>query len=143
MVRSTICAIAAGAIVIRPSGEVTSISRVRRARARAWLLDGLENLAALEAARADVGARRLPVQEHADALEVRVEAALRGHHRMAPVVTETRLLPADCTDLRHRAGSVATPQPTAAARRDRPFPTPCAPPRRPCRSVPRPVRACR
>ena len=40
-------------------------------------------------------------------LEVRVEAALRGDHGVASVVTETRLLPADGADLGHRPGSVA------------------------------------
>ena len=65
-------------------------------------LDRLGDLAALEAAGADVGALRRAVQEHANALEVRVEAAPRRHHRVRPVVPERRLLAADCTDLRHR-----------------------------------------
>src|SRR5689334_21825802 len=70
-------------------------------------LNRLGDLAALEAACADVGARRLPVEHDADALQVRVEAALRGDHRVAPVVTEARLLPADGANLGHRPRSVA------------------------------------
>src|SRR5436190_19280366 len=57
-------------------------------------LDGLLDPAALQAARADVGPRRLPAEENANALQVRVEAPLRGHHRMASVVAERGLLPA-------------------------------------------------
>src|SRR4029079_113103 len=64
-------------------------------------LERFRDLAGLEAARADVGTRRLAVQQYPDALQVRVEAPLRGNHRMAPVVTERRLLPADCADLGH------------------------------------------
>src|SRR6266581_8719595 len=70
-------------------------------------LDRLFDAAALQAARADVRPRGLPAEENANALEVRVEAPLRGHHRMAPVVAEARLLPANCADLRHRATSLA------------------------------------
>src|SRR6516164_3081314 len=66
-------------------------------------LEGLLDLAGLEAARADVGARRLALDQDADALEVRLEAPLRGDHRVAPVVTEAGLLPTDCADLRHPA----------------------------------------
>src|SRR5436309_14746494 len=69
--------------------------------------DGLLHLAALQAAGADVRPGRLAVQENANLLEVRVEAALRGHHRMAPVVTETRLLSANGADLGHRPRMVA------------------------------------
>src|SRR5215210_2485977 len=67
-------------------------------------LDGLLDLVALEAARADVRPRRLALQHDADALEVRVEAPLRGHHRVAPVVAEAGLLPADRADLGHGGG---------------------------------------
>jgi hypothetical protein len=67
-------------------------------------LDGLLDLAALEAARTDVGARGLAVQEHPHALEVGIEAPLRRHHRVAPVVAEPGLLPADCADLGHGGG---------------------------------------
>src|SRR5215208_4477291 len=64
-------------------------------------LDGLLDLAALEAARADVRAARGAAQQHSDALEVRVEAPLRRHHRVRPVVAERRLLPANGADLGH------------------------------------------
>src|SRR5439155_9221258 len=62
-------------------------------------LGSLFDLAALQAARADVRPAGRAVHEDLDALEVRVEAALRRHHRVAPVVTERRLLPADGADL--------------------------------------------
>src|SRR5690242_612574 len=58
-------------------------------------LDGLLDLAGLEAARADIGTLRLAVQDHPHALEVRVEAPLRRDHRMAPMVAETGLFPTD------------------------------------------------
>src|SRR5262249_25293249 len=76
-------------------------------------LDGLLDLAGFEAARADVRTGRATVEQHADALEVRVEAALRRDHGMAPAVAETRLLPADGADLRHerpRSVAVSAPQ---------------------------------
>src|SRR5439155_18351883 len=69
--------------------------------------DGLLNLAGLQTTRAHIRTSRLAVQEHADALEVRVEAPLGGDHRVAPVVAEARLLPTDCADLAHRRRSVA------------------------------------
>src|SRR5580765_7368064 len=78
--------------------------------------DGLLHRAALEAAGADVCPGRLPLQENADALEVRVEAALRGHHGVAPVVTEAGLLPADCADLGPRPGCLADESQTAGVR---------------------------
>ena len=59
------------------------------------VLDGLLHLAALEAAGADVGAAGDAVHEHPDPLEVRIEAAVRRHHRVGAVVPETGLLPAD------------------------------------------------
>src|SRR4051812_46693095 len=105
----------------KPMPPTASIGHVRRRRACLVLspemrsisgeakrsLDRLGHFAALEAAGANVSALRLAVQEHADALEIRVEAALRRHHRVAPVVPKARLLAADCADLRHRPGSVA------------------------------------
>src|SRR5437868_9953467 len=112
-------------------------------------LDGLLHLAGLEAAGADVRADGLAGEDHADALEVRVEAAARGHHRMAPVVPEARLLPADCADLGHRRASVAElsarpAAPTrAAARTRRPSRARYGRPRRPCRFARRPARGCR
>src|SRR5215212_6409605 len=81
-------------------------SQMRCTGARASL-DRLLHLAALQAAGADVCPGRLAAQEDANPLEVRVEAALRGHHRVAPVVTEARFLPANGADLGHRPGSVA------------------------------------
>src|SRR5438270_12135368 len=63
--------------------------------------------ALLQAAGADVGPGRLAVEEDANPLEVRVEAALRGHHRVAPVIAEARLLSADGADLGHRPRMVA------------------------------------
>src|SRR5436853_5889910 len=51
-------------------------------RRRGAFLDGLGGLASLEAARADVGARRRALQEDAHALKIWVEAPLRGHHRV-------------------------------------------------------------
>jgi len=59
------------------------------------LLYGFLDLVALEAAGADVSARRLAVEEYPDALQVWVEAALCSDHRVASVVPETRLLPTD------------------------------------------------
>src|SRR5256885_10292655 len=69
--------------------------------------DGLLHLAALQAAGTDVGPGRRAAQKDANLLEVRVETALRGYHRMAPVVTETRLLSANGADLGHRPRMVA------------------------------------
>src|SRR5260370_1763556 len=109
--------------------------------------DGLLDLAGLEALRAHVGALRLALEVHANPLEVRVEAPLRGDHRMAPVITETRLLSTDCADPRHRGGMVAE-RPTSpgpwpgAARRDPPSRAQSSRRRRPCPLEPRPARAC-
>src|SRR6266852_4809087 len=98
------CAIASLEIVMLPSGDEsvcpasTTVfdhgtgATVAPGRAS----DGFGDLAGLEAARADVRARRLPVEHDADALEVRVEAALGGDHRVAPVISEAGLLPTDC-----------------------------------------------
>src|SRR5688572_18079372 len=57
-------------------------------------LDVLEDLACLEAASADVLAARGAVHRDADLLKVRVEAPLRGDHRMAAAVPERRALSA-------------------------------------------------
>src|SRR4029453_12311509 len=65
---------------------------------------------------ADVGPARNPVHENADALEVRVEPPLRGHHGVAPVVSERGSFPADCADLRHRTASIASAYSVDAAR---------------------------
>src|SRR5436309_1802261 len=80
------CAIAAFAIVIRPSWEVdtactSGLDDPPTLRVAASL-DGFLDFAGLEAASADIRPRRLPVQDHADVLEVRVVAArLREGHR--------------------------------------------------------------
>ena len=72
----------------------------QRARVTPDYLDLLD-LAGLQAARADVGTLRRPADDDADALEVGIETPLRGDHRMAPVIAEPGLLPADGTDLWH------------------------------------------
>src|SRR5581483_597441 len=84
-----------------------SAASPRESRRRPGTSDGLGDFAGLEAARADVGPGGLAVDDGADVLQVRVEAALCGDHRMAPVVPEARLLPANGANLRHRRGSVA------------------------------------
>ena len=66
--------------------------------------DGFDDLAGLEAARADVVAGRLAVEDEPDALQVRVEAPLRGDHRVRAVVPARRLLPADGANPGHAAG---------------------------------------
>src|SRR5579884_1150906 len=63
--------------------------------------DGLGDPAALQAAGAHVGPGRRPLEQDADPLEVGVEAALRGDHRVRAVVPERGLLAADCADLAH------------------------------------------
>src|SRR3954453_14835675 len=64
-------------------------------------LKGLDDFPALEAAGADVGTARNPVDQHPDPLEVRIEATVRGDHRVGAVVPETGLLPTDIADLGH------------------------------------------
>src|SRR4051812_30932053 len=97
-------------------------------------------LVLLQAAGADIGPRALAAQEDANPLEVRIEAALGSHHRMAPVVTEARLLPANCADLGHRPSSVATAPRRGAVRRRRPSRAQCAQLRRPSTPAPGPAR---
>src|SRR4051794_14916059 len=65
-------------------------------------LNRFGDFVALEAASADVRAGRRALEEHTDPLEVGVEAALRGHHRVRAMVAEAGLLPTDCADLAHR-----------------------------------------
>src|SRR6185312_3365448 len=130
------------------SGSSTTSRRTSSRR-----LERLLDLAGLEAARADVGARRLALDQDADALEVRLEAPLRGHHRVTPVVTEAGFLPAACADLGHRRPRIAepisgpcpatAPSPAGApARRGRPSRARPARHRRPCRRAPPPARPC-
>ena len=68
------------------------------------VLDRFLDLAGLEALRADVRPLGDAVEQHADALQVRVETTPRRHHRVAPVVPERRLLAAGCADLGHGGG---------------------------------------
>src|SRR6188508_371396 len=75
---------------------------------RAAALDGLDDFAGLETARTDVVAGRLAVEDEPDALQVRVEAALRGDHGVRPVVASRGLLPADGTDSGHAAAECST-----------------------------------
>src|SRR3954469_13908015 len=60
------------------------------------------DLARLEAAGADVGALGDTLDEDAHALQVRFEAALGRHHRVAPVVAEAGLATAQRADFGHR-----------------------------------------
>src|SRR4051794_39107190 len=72
-------------------------------------LDGLDDLAGLQAARADIDALRRLAHEDPDLLEVRVEAAPRRHHRMRAVVSERGTLPAAVTHLGHDWAGVYCP----------------------------------
>ena len=65
------------------------------------------DFAGFEAPGADVRSLGAAVQEDADSLEVWIEASPRCHHRMAPVVSERRLLPTDSADSGHDRGSLA------------------------------------
>src|SRR5215216_3092447 len=56
------------------------------------VLDGFLHFSGLEAPGADVGALGDTIHQDAHLLEVRVEPAARGHHRMAPVVPERGFL---------------------------------------------------
>ena len=67
-------------------------------------LDGLDDLAGLQAAGAHVVAGRLAVENEPHALEVRLEAPLRGDHRVRAGVPRPGALPADDTDPGHAAG---------------------------------------
>ncbi|GEM_PF-5566996 len=69
------------------------------------LLGGLNDLAALEAAGADVGAQRGTVGDDADLLQVRIEPARGGAHGMTAVIPEARALSAHTADLRHQTPS--------------------------------------
>src|SRR6478672_4695619 len=64
-------------------------------------LDGLGDLAGLQAARADVLAAGRRAHEDPHLLEVRIEASPSGHHRVAPAVAEGGLLAAGDTHLCH------------------------------------------
>src|SRR5215207_1906132 len=85
----------------RKTSVPSAAPALRTASPRPRRLDGLLDLAGLEAARADVGPLGLSAEQDANALEVRVEPPPRGDHRVAAVVPERGLLPADCAHLRH------------------------------------------
>src|SRR3954447_8263392 len=65
---------------------------------------GLGDLAGLQAARADVRALRCTVFDDAHLLEIRVEAALGGHHRVRAALPEGGALAAGVTDSSHGGG---------------------------------------
>src|SRR6476646_2077984 len=81
----------------------------RRARRARPVLDGLGDLAGLEAAGADVHALRRLADEDADLLQVRVEPAPGRDHRMTTTVSEGGALPAAVTDLGHEDAGVYWP----------------------------------
>src|SRR5215217_858923 len=89
-------------------------------------LCGLDDLVGLETARADVHAPRAPTVVDPHLLEVRVEAAPRRDHRVAPGVSERGALAAAVADLRHAAFEVtrwpASEGPCASRRGPRAFP---------------------
>src|SRR5204863_7601402 len=80
----------------------------------------LGDLVGLQAARADVDTPGPPAVVDADLLEVGVEAAPGGDHRVAPRVTERRALAAAEADLRHEAGDGSGAPPTRKPRREAP-----------------------
>jgi len=86
--------------------------------------DGLGDLAGLETACAHVVPGRLAVEDEPDALQVRVEAALGGDHRVRPAVAGRRLLPTDGADPRHAAADCSTGTGTEGARPPQPVPAP-------------------
>src|SRR4051812_8065737 len=71
--------------------------------------DGLDDLAGLKAARADVDALRRLADEDPHLLQVRVEPAPRRHHRVRAAVSERGALPAAVTDLGHEGVEVYCP----------------------------------
>ena len=64
---------------------------------------GLHNLVGTEAASADAQPLRAAVDDRADRLQVRIEAARRHVVRVADVAAKGRLLAADFTSLSHNA----------------------------------------
>src|SRR3954453_23780389 len=79
-------------------------------------LDGLDDLAGLEAARADIDALRRLAHEDPHLLEVRVEAAPRRHHRVGAGVSERGTLPAAVTHLGHTDAGVYRPTRSGSVR---------------------------
>ena len=86
-----------------PLGDQHAARRSRRASSSSSLGD----LAGLQAAGADVHPSRRTVDERPHLLEVRVEAALRRHHRVGAALAEGGALAAGVTDACHGAGSIA------------------------------------
>ena len=76
-----------------PTGEHPVVTRE---------LSGLGDLVGLEAASADVGADLAPLVDDPDLLQVRIEAAPGGDHRVASGVAERRSLAAAVTYLGHQ-----------------------------------------
>ena len=70
-------------------------------------LCGLDDLAGLQAPRADVDAAGAPAVVDSDLLEVRIEAAPGRDHRVAPRVSERGTLAAAVADLGHEAVEVS------------------------------------
>lgn len=66
-------------------GELNGLDLLAQARQRA------------QAARADINAAHLPVNQHPLAMDVGAEHAIRGTHRVTDVVPERRPFPADFT----------------------------------------------
>src|SRR3954451_3973957 len=78
--------------------------------------DGLDDLAGLQAARADVDALRRLAHEDPHLLEVRVEPAPRRHHRVRAAVSERGTLPAAVTHLGHTDAGVYRPTRSGSVR---------------------------
>jgi hypothetical protein len=78
-----------------------AVIRALRPRTGGLASDVLQDLAGLQATRADVLAPGGAPDVDADLLQVRVEAALGGHHRVAAAVPERGALLAHVADLRH------------------------------------------
>ncbi len=72
---------------------------------------GLLDLVALEAAGAYICTLCPAIFQDANALDVGVEAALGGNHRVAAVLTERWLLAASDADLRHNRSIIAGSRP--------------------------------
>src|SRR4051812_24801580 len=86
------------------------------ARASAPGSDGLDDLAGLQAPRADVHPLRRLAHEDPHLLEVRVEPAPRRHHRVRAAVSERGALPAAVTDLGHEGAEVYCPTRSGSVR---------------------------
>src|SRR4051794_41294368 len=90
-------------------------------------LHGLRDLTRLKATSADILAAGGAGHEDADLLEVGVEAALGGHHRVAAAMPERRALSAHVTHLPHGGGSEPSPYPRTGFRASSRPPHPALP----------------